>query len=53
MVLAAEPGLARADYVESDSVLSRWPLGMRGCVDKKSLGGAQSTLCTDASTGTY
>ena len=53
MVLTAEPGLAGVDYVGSDSVPSIWPLGMRGCVDRKSLGGTQSTLCKDASSGTY
>ena len=53
MVLAAEPDLAGADYVGSDSVLSIWPLRMRGCVDRKLLGGAQGTLCNDASSGTY
>ena len=53
MVLTAEPGLAGADYVGSDSVLSIWPLGMKSCVDRQLLGGAQSTLCKDASSGTY
>ena len=53
VVLEAEPGPAGADYVVSGSVLSIWPLGMWDYVDRQLLGGAQSTLCKDASSGTY
>ena len=53
VVLEAEPDPAGADYVVSDSVLSIWPLGMWDYVDRQSLGGAQSTLFKDASSGTY
>ena len=38
MVLTAVSGLAGADYVGSDPILSIWPLGMRDCMDRKSLG---------------